>query len=155
MRKTLALVFLLSIFQVACAQTSAKNDLAELKNSLQENLVCSVVVLKMPDRIFTRTDITPELLRHSDSRTHRSTIQMSDSGAKLIMQWANNATLIRTQRSPDLRWGLLFMSRDGKEVASLFSDSLGQVGYVSGHNVEFLGPPLLDVIHGFAGPAIR
>ena len=155
MKRMLKLLCLPLIFQMAYAQTSMNNELAALRNSLNENAVSSVVVLRMPDDAETRADVTPQYLRKALPPTRKYTIQMSPSGSTLLVQWIKEARLARTKRSPNLRWGLLFLDRDGKEVASIFSDSFGKLGNVGGHNVEFSGPPLLDTIHAFVGPNVH
>ena len=154
MKRMSKLLCLPLIIQTAYAQTSMNNELAALRNSLRENAVSSVLVLRMSDDVMTRMNVTPQALRQLVPPKQRHTIQMSPSGSTLLMQWIKEARLARSKQPPDCRWGLLFLDRDGKEVASIFSDKFGKVGNVDGHNVEFSGPPLLDTIHAFVGPLV-
>jgi hypothetical protein len=39
--------------------------------------------------------------------------------------------------SADVRWGVLFYGKDGKEIGSLFADGLGRHGYLNGTLVSF------------------
>lgn len=155
MKRMLKFLFLPFILQMAYAQGLMNSDLASLRKSLSENTISSVVVLRMPDDVLTRVDVTPQVLRQADPPTQKYTLKMSGPRSEILMQWIKRARVTPTKRSPDLRWGLLFMDRDGKEVASIFSDRFGQVGNVDGHNVEFSGPRLLDTIHAFVGPHIH
>jgi hypothetical protein len=145
------LIFLALMFQVAYAQATMNDELAALRDSLSENAVSSVVVLRMPDDVTTRVAVTPQVLREVPSPTLKYNIEMNHSRSKLLMKWMKQATLTRTERSPDLRWGLLFVGHDGKEVASIFSDRFGRVGNVDGQNVEFSDTRLIDTIHELVG----
>ena len=105
--------------------------------------------------VSTRVAVTPQVLRQLVPPSKRHTVKMSPSGSTLLLQWINEAGVIRTKRSPDCRWGLLFMDRDGNEVASIFSDRWGTIGNVNGHNVEFSGPPLLVTIQWYHRPVLE
>jgi hypothetical protein len=155
MRRLLGLLILLLISQMAYAQTSMKNDLAALRNSLSENAVVSIVVLRMPDDVTTRVAVTPQVLRQLPPPGRKYTIKMSHSRSQLLIQWINEAKPAPRNRCPDLRWGLLFMGRDGKEVASIFSDRFGSAGNIDGHNVEFPDTRMIDTIHGLVGSEVH
>jgi len=155
MKRMLNLLFLALIFQTAYAQAGMSSGLKALRNSLSENAITSVVVLRMPDEVTTRVAVTPQVLREAPPPTRKYKVEMSHSRSTLIMQWMTQTRLTRTKRCPDLRWGLLFMDRDGKEVASIFSDRFGQVGNVDGQNVEFSDTRLIDTIHRFVGADTR
>lgn len=155
MKRIYTLVFVALFSQMAYSQTSMNNELAALRNALSENAISSVVVLRMPDSVLTRIGVTPQVLREAHSPTRKYSIEMSHSRSTLLMDWIKQASFMRTERTPDCRWGLLFMDRNGKEVGSIFSDKLGLLGNVDGHNVDFSNTHLLDTIHGLVGPLVH
>jgi hypothetical protein len=155
MRRMLMLIFIAYVLQTAYSQSPMKSELTNFESSLRENAIPSVIVLRMPDDVSTRVDVTPEDLRKGLSSTRKHKVEMNQVRTKLLIGWIEQTTFARTDRSPDLRWGLLFIGRDGSEVASIFSDRFGQVGNVNGHNVQFSGTQLIDTIHKLVGPKIR
>lgn len=155
MKRALGLLFLPLVLQVAYAQTSMKNQLSALRDSLSENAVASIVVLRMPDDVTTRVAVTPPVLRQLPPPTRKYTIKLDHRRAQLLTQWIDEAKPTERKRCADLRWGLLFISQDGKEVASIFSDRFGSAGNIDGHNVEFSDARLLDTIHALVGSEVH
>jgi hypothetical protein len=150
-----SLLLLALIFPLAYAQTSMDNELAALRNALSEKTIASIVVLRLADDVTTRTNVTPQWLRKIYPPTRKYKIEMSDSRSTLFMDWINRAKLAKAKEPLDCRWGLLFIGRDGKEIASIFSDKFGRLGNVDGHDVEFSDTRLLDTIHAVVGPEVR
>ncbi len=155
MKRIYKIVFLAFIVQMAHAQTSMNNELTALKNALSENSISSVVVLRMPDDITTRISVSPQALRKVDSTTRKYAVEMNRSRSALLLDWITQARFTRRELTPDCRWGLLFMDRNGKEIASIFSDKFGLAGNVDGHNLDFPDRHLLDTIHALVGPDIH
>ena len=155
MKGILSLFLLAVVCHLAFAQTPKEDDLTSLRRALERSAVSQIVVLRMPDNVTTQVGVTPEALRRIPPPTREYTIRVTHSRSALLLQWIKKAKITRTERSPDLRRGLLFLDRDGKEIASIFSDRFGKVGNMDGHNVEFSGAPLLRTIHAVVGPAIR
>src|ERR1700683_3585152 len=116
------LVLLVLLAQMVYAQNSTNNALAALRIALNENTIATIVVLRMPDNEMTRIGVTPQQLRRLYPSTRKYRIEMNQSRSTLLMDWIKQAGLAPTEMPPDCRWGLLFMNRDGKEVASIFSD---------------------------------
>jgi hypothetical protein len=109
----------------------------------------------MPDEIMTRVGVSPESLRKMGSPAKKYTIEMNDSRAALLVDWIKQAKFTPRKYSPDCRWGLLFMDRAGKEVATLFSDKFGMAVNVDGHNLDLPDRHLLDTIHALVGPQVK
>jgi len=155
MKRMLKLTFVALMLQLAYSQSAMKDELASFENSLREDAISSIVVLRMPDDVTTRIDVTPQVLRKGLSSTRKYKIEMNQVRSKLLIRWIQQTTFTRTKRSPDLRWGLLFVDHNGKEIASIFSDRFGQVGNVDGHNIEFSNTHLIDTIHELVGSQVH
>lgn len=148
--------FLALIAQMAFAQSPVGNEFTAMRKALGENAISTFVVLRLADNISTRVDVRPQVLREAHPPTQKYKIEMNDSRATLLMDWINQAKFTPRKRSPDCRWGLLFIDRNGKEVGSIFSDSFGRAGNVDGYNLDFPADThLLDIIHALVGPDVK
>lgn len=155
MRQIYKLAVLALIVQMAYAQTTMDSRLTALGNALRENTVSTIVVLRLADDISTRVAVTPQVLREAHSPTKRYTIEINASRTTLLMNWIKETKFNPRKFSPDCRWGLLFVDRNGKEIGSIFSDKFGMAGNVDGHDVDFVDGRLLDTIHAVVGSEVH
>ena len=99
----------------------AIGELTALKNALNQKTISSFVVLRMPGEMEFYIALTPQRLREFGPPARKYSIEMNDPRATLLTNWVQQAKFTPRKYSPDCRWGLLFMDRNGKEVASIFS----------------------------------
>ena len=155
MKRILELLLLILISQTVYAQGSVNNELTHLEKTLKAGGISNIVVLRMPDDVVTRISVTPKVLREVPAPTQKYEIDVNESRSTLLLRWLKQAQLKPTEKSPDLRWGMLFIDRDGKEIGSIFSDRFGKIGNVSGENVEFSDPRLIEAIRTLVGSQAR
>jgi hypothetical protein len=158
MKKTLKVLLIVLValaFNTGRARSSRNDELTTLRDTLTRHELSSVTVLRIPDNMDFYVAVTPQYMRELRPPTKKYAIEMTHSRFEELKQWVQQAHIESSEHYPDCRWGFLFMDRDGKEVASLFSDKFGKVGNVDGHNAEFSGPPLLDMIHSLVGPDVH
>jgi hypothetical protein len=132
MKKLLSLAVLL-ISLSAHAQSSAASDLDRAREPLKARAIERVMVLRIPDDVTTRTNVTQEWMRKDSSYT----VTLNEGFEPALSSLLDDVTATKSERESDLRWGLLLYDRSGREVASLFVDHFGKTGYVNGKSAEF------------------
>jgi hypothetical protein len=114
-------------------QNAAQDSMQALSSLLKAGTVRRVEVLRLPDEVMTRTNVTPEALRSIASYKVIFNEGFESTFGSLLSETSFTTS---TQRS-DLRWGVLFYDASGQEVGSLFVDKFGEKGYLNKQAVLF------------------
>jgi hypothetical protein len=114
-------------------QDAAQNTMKALSSLLKTGTIRRVEILRLPDEVLTRTNVTPEALRSIASYKVIFNEGLEPTFGSLLSETSFKTS---AQRS-DLRWGVLFYDAAGQEVASIFVDKFGEKGYLNKGAVVF------------------
>jgi hypothetical protein len=114
-------------------QDAAQNSMKALSSLLKTGTIRRVEILRLPDEVLTRTNVTPEALRSIASYRVTFNEGFESTFGSLLSETSLKTS---TQRS-DLRWGVLFYDGSGQEVGSIYVDKFGEKGYLNKEAVLF------------------
>jgi hypothetical protein len=115
------------------AQKNPESNMDELRSLLKSGAVKRVLVLRVPDAVMTRVDVTPQALGSIASYTVTFREDIEATFEPLLA----GLSFKKEKRNPDLRWGVLFYDAHDQELGSLYVDKFGQEGYLNGETVVF------------------
>jgi hypothetical protein len=104
-----------------------------LRSLLNSDTISRVEILRMPDTMMTRVNVSPQALRSSSSYTviFKQNLKATFGGLLAGISAKSES------RSPDLRWGVILYDARDHELGTIFVDRSGQYGYVNNGVVEF------------------
>jgi hypothetical protein len=140
------LVLLMDVLMTDACTQAQEMDQSGLQSRIQlitstfsVGNVSRIEVLQIPPRILTRSAVTPEMLEKSFH--YKLVIQNPGSGAyRDKLRDALSSMSVRSELEiKDLRWAVLFYTRDGSRVGSLYFNKDGEYGAVDGKPASFRG----------------
>src|SRR4029077_1911094 len=110
-----------------------------LSLAVSQGEVGRVEILHLPSNIETRAAITPQALE--DIYETKLVIRnVAESALRVRMSEALRKTTIQPRDYiPDLRWGVIFYSRQDARIAAVYFDKSGRVGAVNDAAASFQG----------------
>lgn len=131
---------------VACNRSNHTNtenppqkDVQSISAALAQDQVEKVEILQIPPRILTRAQVSAEILEtHYHNKLIIRDITASAFRSKMI-DILKGVSVQSRREMADLRWGVIFYSRDGKRIGALYYERSGRYGAVNGVPVEFQG----------------
>jgi hypothetical protein len=110
-----------------------------ISNALTQDQIEKVEVLQIPGRILMRAQVNPEAL---EAQYHNKLIIRNIAAtayrSRLIESF--KTILVRPRNeTADLRWGVIFYSKEGRRIGALYLDTSGRYGEVNGIPVEVRG----------------
>lgn len=128
---------------VQCADGNSPGSLQEQVITISANLssgqVGRVEILQIPARVMTRARITPGMLERQYH--NKLTIRNLDTAAyksEMINSFKSISARSRNE-IPDIRWGVIFYSRDDTRIGTVYFDKSGEAGAVNGEAATFTG----------------
>jgi hypothetical protein len=123
---------LLIAILVACLACTSRADTRLLsKYVIVPGAVDRVEILYFPERILTRTGLTPEMLE----RQYRYKLEIREFGECLqrqeLVKALQGSTFLQGDRQYDLRTAVLLYDKDGKRILSLYFDQSGRRGMIN------------------------
>lgn len=114
-------------------------QVASILTALNSDKVSRIEILQIPPRILYRTRVTPEVLEkdYYFKLTMRY-VHDSDQFGRLVSGLKSMSVEPRSKPA-DLRWGVVFYSRDDTRIGALYFDQTGKDGAVDGTPVSFDG----------------
>jgi hypothetical protein len=116
-----------------------QDQVASIVAALKTDKVSRIEILQIPSRILYRTRVTSAVLEKDYYL--KLTIRYfhdSDQFARLVASL--DSTRVELQSNPaDLRWGLIFYSKDDSRIGAFFFDQTGSRGAVNGTPVSIDG----------------
>jgi hypothetical protein len=102
-------------------------------------MIGEVEILRIPDRVLTRTRITPEMLQLQYH--YKLTIRDVRSGLyqEGLTEAVKSVSVRPSADTSDLRWGVIFYDLNGSRVMALYLDSTGKKGAVADTPVLYEG----------------
>ncbi|HEY2498057.1 MAG TPA: hypothetical protein VGK24_13385 [Candidatus Angelobacter sp.] len=138
--KSLILGFmLLCIHAVSAENNFPQSRLNIIATDLAKGEIGRIEILQMPPEIETRARVTPELL--DKWYYYKLTIRNFGESAyrDKIASSFKSLSAERQNDSGDIRWGVIFYTRDEKRVGAVFFDRWGKKGSVDFVPVSFKG----------------
>jgi hypothetical protein len=126
------LVIVLCLSACAYGQTNPRAATENLRSQLKGN-VRTVEILRMPDEVLTRVNVSPEQLPLLAHYTVTLNAEFESSIGSLL----SAADPKPGTEDSDLRWGVLFRDASGREIGAIFVDRFGKKGYVNKEKVIF------------------
>jgi hypothetical protein len=108
-------------------------------SGLQSRTIKKIELIRVPDDVYTRTNVTSETLRTIASYK----VIFNDNLKALFGPLIAQAAPVKSSRISDLRWGIVFFDSSDNEVGSIWIDKLGTLGFVNKTPVSF-GANLAD-----------
>jgi hypothetical protein len=114
-------------------QDAPRRAVDRLRTLVQSGAIERIELLRMPDEVMTRVNVTPESLQ---SLANYKVVFYKDLAITFdpVLSEASPKT---STREADLRWGLLFCDKTGREIGAVFVDKFGEMGYVNTDRVRF------------------
>ena len=121
------------------AQNPAQAQIDSLASLLSQRMIGEVEILRIPDRVLTRTRITPEMLQLQYH--YRLTIRDVRSGLyqEGLTEAVKSVSARPSADTSDLRWGVIFYDLNGSRVMALYLDRTGKKGAVADTPVLYEG----------------
>jgi hypothetical protein len=116
-----------------CAQNSKSGDLNAMITTLKSHTIKRVEVLRIPDNVSSIVAITQDALRKSPSYS----ITMNNGFEPALESLLTGIAAEKSDKTSDLRWGVLLFDASGREIGSFFVDHFGMTGYLDGKPVQF------------------
>jgi hypothetical protein len=131
--RSLLLVTVFSLPVLVQAQPSRDANFDAIQSMLKAGTIKSIEIVRVPDDVETRVDISPSALRAESYYT----ITLNEEREPLSESLLDGATFQQSSQRSDLRWGLFFRDGLGRQISEVFVDRFGMTGYVNGESVRF------------------
>lgn len=146
MRMTYAFLFFLVVLLPTVSSMAAnernasiQTQIGQISKDLSESRIGRVEILHIPPRVLTRARITPEMLeKQYYVKFIIRDINSNSYKDKLVSSFMSISVSPRDD-TPDLRWAVIFYSRDETRVGAIYFDKSGQYGAVNGVGAAFRG----------------
>jgi hypothetical protein len=156
MKQSINRIFVLAVISVLLVNASAAEDnpaqkrLDSIALALTQGTIGRIVILQMPANLETRASVSPDNLEKwfYNKLTIRN-ITESAYRDKVINAFKSLSTAPQ-QNHGDIRWGVIFYSRDEQRIGSVFFDRSGKNGNVDRLPVSFHGDFFSWLDHTFS-----
>lgn len=121
------------------ATQDPKLVLGVIAMALEKNQIGRVEILQIPSRILTRAQIGSAAL---ENEYHNKLIIRDIGSTRYRKKLADSLYTVSAQvraDTADLRWGVIFYSRNETRLGAVFFDRSGQYGAVNNISVSFKG----------------
>lgn len=143
---TLLALTLYFLLEVASADDSeiktAQTSVRMLAKKMNEGIVDTIEIIQMPSDVLTYADLKPHDLEEQYFYKIIINFDRSSRYRESFLSALNSLHINQLVSSVDLRWGIIFKSKDGKRIGSIYLSGNGQSGYVE---VGTIGPSNLFV----------
>jgi hypothetical protein len=108
----------------------ADAQLLALRAATQQGTIGQVEIIRIPAEVLTRTRVTPEMLEKQYH--YKLTIREIENYRmkSKLFDAVGSLALGPTERTGDLRWGIIFYKKDGTRLCAIYADAGGSVGSV-------------------------
>jgi hypothetical protein len=114
-------------------------DFQAISAALAKGQIERVEIVQIPARILTRTQITPETLeKNFYNKLIIRNITENAYYSKIVEAFSTTSVQPRTDTA-DVRWGVIFYSRNGTRLGAVHFEPSGHYGAVNGVPVSFRG----------------
>ncbi len=116
----------------------AHEQVKAISIALSQDAIGRIEIIQIPPEVLTRARITPEML---ERQYHfKLTIRnVSASSRNRLIETFKSTTVQPRDDTADLRWGVIFYSRNEVRVGAVFFDKTGRHGAVNDAPVSFGG----------------
>ena len=135
----LAVLSISLVYAGAAEDTPAQKRLDNISSALAQGTIGKIEILQMPADLETRVNVSPDNLEKwfYNKLTIRN-IAESIHREKVISAF-KSLSATAAQSPGDLRWGVIFYSRDDRRIGAVFFDRFGKKGSVDHLSVSFHG----------------
>jgi hypothetical protein len=145
MKQSIKRIFVLAVLSVLLVHATTAEDnpaqrrLDSIALAITKGTVGTIVILQMPANIETRASVSPDNLEKwfYNKLTIRN-ITESAYRDKVISAF-KSLSAVPQQNHGDIRWGVIFYSRDEQRIGAVFFDRSGKNGNVDHLPVSFHG----------------
>ena len=124
----------------ASAVSPAQSRIDAISRALAEGRIAKTVIIQIPGRIATRTQVTPEVLeKQFNNEVIIGDITQTAYRDSFVTSFQTIHAEIQLGATADLRWRVIFYSRLGARLGAVYFDKFRSHGAVDKFSVSFRG----------------